>query len=180
MYLMKSYDIKMSTDVSYSVKSSDIMKARPRTKITLYSDIHELENLDELFGKDGTGFLLYEKSPRNGHWTCLIKHKKKIEFFDSLGYFPDDELKKIPMAMRKLIHEYFPYLVRLLDDYGWPVEYNHTKLQKNKPGVNTCGRWCLNRCVWKQISLESYVESYERLKEEGYNLDEFIAETQPV
>ena len=39
--------------------------------------------------------ILYETSPNNGHWTLLHETVEGIEFFDSYGGLPDEELKFI-------------------------------------------------------------------------------------
>jgi len=119
------------------------------TKIIKYSELSRYETIEDLLPKD-TDFriILIEQNYNSGHWACILRYGKTIEWFDSYGIKPDGELKFISTIKKKLLGEDHKYLTGLLneaDSRGWNVIYNKKKLQKLKDGINTCGRWVLLR-----------------------------------
>lgn len=82
---------------------------------------------------------------RNGHWCCVAIRYPNVYFFDSLGLFPDDELNKIPAEYRIRTNQNERVLGHILYEAkkkGYNIHYNDVKLQEDKPGINTCGRYC--------------------------------------
>ena len=55
----------------------------------------KVKTIEKLLSKHGAYFvLLYPvTSEINGHWACMTRYDKTIEFFDSYGIKIDDELK---------------------------------------------------------------------------------------
>jgi len=82
---------------------------------------------------------------KKGHWTCLIidNIRKIALFFDSLGLFPDNELKQIPYDIRENTDQLDRHIGRLLfslTGIGYKIYYNSIKFQKDE--AQTCGRFC--------------------------------------
>jgi hypothetical protein len=57
----------------------DIKFYFPKAKIYTYKDLRRFNSIDQLLPKDKDYcFVLYEHSPRSGHWVALMKNKKKM------------------------------------------------------------------------------------------------------
>lgn len=130
-----------------------------KTKILTYPQLYKYKSLDSLLKPYGCVVILYETKPAYGHWVCIIKHPNNtVEFFDSLGYFIDDELDIISMEFRKKNKEIYPYLTKLMLESGYKIIYNPIILQKDKNDISTCGRHVTLRLVLKDLSLNKYIK----------------------
>lgn len=97
--------------------------------------------------------ILYETAPNFGHWVLLHtlrspqSGKQTLEFFDSYGMKPDDELNHIPSQYRHDSKQTKKEVVRLLlaSPEDIPISYNEHTFQVPYPGINTCGRWVILR-----------------------------------
>ncbi len=151
--------------MDYSLSSNDILKLIDgKANLISYDSVYKYKSLDDLLGPHKVCIILYLTEHNYGHWVCLIKHgKKHIEFFDSYGTIPDDQLKSIDKDIRELYNQDHTYLIRLLLDSGYKVEYNHDQLQKYDTNTNSCGRHVAVRIIFKNMSLKKYtkmVKSY--------------------
>ena len=63
-----------------------------------YRELRDITQIEQIL-KDNSVVILYANKPKRGHWICLIRYIKNnvptLEFFDSYGFFPDDEKKII-------------------------------------------------------------------------------------
>lgn len=143
-----------------SLSTKDLMKALPDTKIWSYGQLRGVNELDDLFGRDGTCILLYESKQDYGHWCCMIQRKNKtVEVFDSYGIKPDNELNYIKSYWKKKLGQSYPKLTKLLiESSNKKFIYNQYRLQKMKPNINTCGRYCITRIKFKELSIDDYVK----------------------
>ena len=116
-----------------------------------YDELLNYKTLDEALGEYGALCVLYETSQNFGHWVAVIKNNDLIEFFDPLSSKPDREWKFIIAEYRKK-----PYLSHLMRESPYKLSYNEYKFQKNKRGINTCGRHCAMRIILKDYTLEQY------------------------
>lgn len=113
--------------------------------------------LDQFLGPARTAILLYELKPHSGHFIAVFERQGGvIEVFDSLGYVPDDELEFIPSQFRQRSNQDHSWLLCLLQQSGCRVEYNEVPLQRDVPGVATCGRWCIFRIAHRDISIKQF------------------------
>lgn len=110
-------------------------------KVVKYSSLHEYDNIEQLFDISNFVLLLYETKQNNGHWVGLVNKPKIIYFFDSYGYFPDDELQYSNIKFRKSNNMDYGYLSYLLLNTNKTIDYNDKQLQKVGNRINTCGRW---------------------------------------
>lgn len=163
-----------------------------------YNNILDAMNNDMLI-------LLYETDQLFGHWCCLFlrstldpvimsknilsgSHKNKksrknsrkleLEYFNSYGRMPDDELAHIPDYFRRISGQDFPHLSYLLNKLGKErkdikLVYNNHILQKSKPDINTCGRWVLCRLLMKSIPIDEFARIFQ--KNEFYNSDDLVS-----
>lgn len=134
-----------------------------------YNELKTINNIITLLTKYGSVILLYETSPRVGHWICLILHSstRTIEFFDSYGFKPDDESKFIPEEMWKM--NYLSILLKRASDQGYNIEYNEVPLQNiNDKTIATCGRWVVFRLLNKNIPLDLFQQRFKYYRDRDY------------
>ena len=124
--------------------SDDIIHYFPHAKITTYADLNKYKNIQQLLpAQEDFVFILYEDSPRTGHWVCLTRDiYSSINYFDSYGGKVDDPLKWTPPAQRKKLGQCVPYLSTLLNKTPEQVYWNDEDYQKDGFDINTCGRHC--------------------------------------
>jgi hypothetical protein len=132
----------------------EIMSLIPEATIIMSPDLRKLDKLPRL-----PLVILYETAPNFGHWTLLhdvprTTNKKDgyvIEFFDSYGMKPDDELAFISPEYRRETAQSKKEIVRLLAGLPArvPISYNEYQFQAplgaDGQPVNTCGRWIVLR-----------------------------------
>ena len=165
---------------SIPLSDSDIYnKLRGKTNIVLYRDLNKIKDIDQLL-KNDSAVILYEKSPKNGHWICLIRYmnhgKPTIEFFDSYGMFPESQKKFINNTFLKDSQQAFNKIADLLykamDRYV--VEYNDHKLQKWSPEIATCGPHVVARILMKDKPLAEYNKFLNSFKDKGLTPDDVV------
>lgn len=147
-----------------SLTNQDLMKlCKNKVKIMTYEELTKHDHINSILEPHGAAIILYETRNNYGHWVCVLRHKKnKIEFFDSYGLMPDDELKFVPKYFRKYKNMLYPHMTYLLEKSGCKIEYNHTKLQAKLEDVNTCGRWVGMRVNMKSYSLPEFVNFFKK------------------
>jgi hypothetical protein len=137
----------------------DIMRmVDGKTNVIEYNDLKNATNLENLFRND-TLVILYETRKGFGHWVCLIKRGiNHVDFFDPYGLKVDEELNIINENHIRQNDEgqVVPHLTSLLQNGGYRVDENLTKLQKFMKDVNTCGRWVVVRILLKHIEQKRF------------------------
>lgn len=103
--------------------------------------------------------ILYEDEPHSGHWVLLLRRDdNKLEFLDSYGLAPDDELKYADFSGCQAKGR---HLLRAALDH-WPVvEYLGSPIQEWREGVNTCGRYALLRWMDRRPTLAEWLRKYK-------------------
>lgn len=167
----------------------EVLKLAGRdAKVLLYPEIQNYDTLDQLFGNKNKIIILYlnEKTPKAtiGHWVLLTRvyrnGKQIIEFNDSYGGEIDSQLEYHNEEKREQLDQEHGYLSRLLynhciqDEANREIHYNELQLQKLKPNINTCGRFCGIRAHFYEIPLEKYQLIFKKLEDENYDLDDLI------
>lgn len=129
-----------------------IRMTKGKAKAMVYDDLRLVSHLEQLFDKTSCVFVLLQikgaVSPV-GHWIALIKHRDHIEHFDSYGLSVDQEI-----ALTYEKH----YLTDLIDNSRTNVVTSQKKLQAVREHVNTCGRWCVLRCLLKNINMREFYD----------------------
>jgi hypothetical protein len=144
-----------------------------------YHTLANAASLDDILGSSGAAILLYEMHSGEGHWTMISKkaetlsEPEHIEFFDPLGLDIDSELPRIPQHVRASLNEDVPHLTRLVRATGLPLVWNRMKLQRDIRDVNTCGRHCVVRWLFRKSSLHSYQAILTRNR--AYNPDFWVS-----
>jgi len=135
------------------VKPEDIIK---------YSDLSKYEKITDLLPEEKDfKIILIEDKYNSGHWVCVMRDKKNIEYFNSYGAKWDYEWKFINRMVRVCLGEDTNDMTRLMDEAesnGFNVSYNKYRFQRLSNSVQTCGRWVIFR-----------IETFKM----GYNNDQF-------
>jgi hypothetical protein len=170
---MERGGLKQAED--YALSDDDIRKLLGGgIKITPYSDLENCSNINQLFDSRGRAILFFpQESEREGHWCCMIRDGREIEFFDPYGKEPDAQKKGIPPSKLEQLHMDHPDLTRLLLQSGCRVIYNKVALQKLSNSVQTCGRHCVCRLLYYKYPIQRYREI---IKRSGLSPDEFSVE----
>ena len=147
---------------SVPFSGSDIMQIlNNKSKIMRYSDLTEFNHIDEVLSPYDNVVILYETKPNYGHWVCIMKHHERrpyLEFFDSYGLAPDEQLRFIKHGFRS------PVLTQLLSESRYPVIYNKQQLQDDYHNVSTCGRHVCMRLIMMEYPLSSYLRMFKSNK----------------
>jgi len=126
------------------------------TNILLYSDLDNINNIDDIFNTKNNVALLYQTEENFGHWVALIKKNNTIEFFDPYGLSVDEELKYSEYNLRTQDGQLVPHLTHLLNNSNYHIIINKCKLQKFKQDINTCGRHISWRIRMRDVELNEY------------------------
>jgi hypothetical protein len=133
-----------------------------------YHMLANAASFDNILGDSGACIILYELSEGSGHWVLVMKRPatptdpEHIEFFDPLGVPVDADLPRIDAHVRSQLHEDVPHLTQLIRESGLQVVWNRQKLQKDIRHVNTCGRHCVVRWLFRKTPLDRYQKSLTR------------------
>jgi len=141
-------------------------------KITSYPDLDKVSNINELFDSKGRAILFFpQSSEQEGHWCCLLKDGRHIEFFDPYGEAPDAQKNTISSSKLEQMRMSEPILHDLLVESPYKVVFNKVQLQKLSNCVNTCGRHCVSRLLHHRMSIQRYRQMLEK---SGENPDDFV------
>ena len=135
------------------LSDTDILKRlHGKTKVLVYSDFQEYDDLDSLLAPYGNVVFLLKMMPNYGHWMCIKRTGDRISFFDSYGEFPDKQKKHVPKGFLKESGQSYNKLCELLlkGSYKYTIEFSEYKYQKKDGKTATCGQWC---CVFIESGL---------------------------
>ena len=142
-------------------------------KILTYPMLEKYSDINQCFDKKGRCIILYlTEDEHTGHWCCMLRTKKGIEFFDPYGDRPDTQLDDVPYDRLQRMNEDEPYLMNLLKKSGLPVYYNKYAFQKSGGDINTCGRHCVSRLLHGGKSLKQYKSIIDKT---GLEPDDFVS-----
>ena len=115
-------------------------------KILTYNELAKVKTIEQPLPKHKSYFvLLYPvTSETNGHWVCLTRYDKTIEYFDSYGETPD-----IPFKWSTSNYKNNPrYLSELLKKTKLHIVYNSIDFQsKRDEMISTCGCYAVFRIL---------------------------------
>lgn len=162
--------------MEYLVSSDDIQRLFPKIQIIKYSDIHKINNVYDMIDNPHKAcFILYQDSVNSGHWCLLFERKDGIlEFFDPYGLEIDKQHSFFNDKTRKYTNQDKPYLTYLLLTNGDNIEYNNHRFQKMKDGINTCGKWCIHRLIYDDLTLDEYYNMFKKYKNKDKKINELI------
>lgn len=163
---------KLHEEIMTPLSAFEVLnKINRKVKYHTYPEIMNMKTMNDLLGKEKACILLYLTSKHYGHWTCVYEHNGKIYFFDSYGLIPDNELKFNDKAINKQLKQCYRKLTELFYQSGKPIEYNEHELQYKGKGISTCGRWCVVRLNYPDISVNNFAKLF---KDKNLTPDEII------
>jgi hypothetical protein len=155
--LLKAVGGGLSEDIATPLTGTDVQSMMNGSKMYTFKELRNINTAKELLGKDKCAIVLYELQPSNGHWTMVFERPNgDIECFDSLGFAPDSEIGFIPKSFAKESKQDHTHLLQLLANVPNSIEYNEKPLQENASGINTCGKWCIFRYAYKDLSIKQF------------------------
>lgn len=159
MNIIKKYE-------NIPLSNFDLLKlANNEANLILYSQLKNVNNIQEILGDYRACFILFEIKKGYGHWCLLFELPDgSLEFFNPYGGYPDDSLDYIDTDFRKKSNQYHSYLSELLYKSDYILTYNEYAFQKHKDNIKTCGRWCAVRLLFRKLSL---LDFYELFKKDG-------------
>ena len=128
-----------------SMDDTDIRYYLPDSKILTYSELSNYKKIEDLLPRHKSYFiLLYPvKSESDGHWVCLTRFDKTVEYFSSYGTKPDVEF-----GWSAQFKDTPHYLSKLLGKTNLRVTYNSIDFQNNKDfTISTCGAFAVFRIL---------------------------------
>lgn len=142
-----------------------------KIKIVDYKELQTYNNLENLLYPYNKVIILYNTAPYYGHWCTFWKYNNTIQFFDSYGVFPDDQIKYAKKNMPNLYNE-MPHLVYLLYKYDCPTFYNEFQFQKKANNINTCGRWVYYRLLNYELDEYEFYNLFKNIKDKDKKIVE--------
>jgi hypothetical protein len=139
-----------------------------KVSIYVYEDLEGFSDINDLLGEFGAVILLYQTKFNFGHWVALFKvNETTLEFYDSLGWNLDQELKLSSFNLRVHNGNEVFHLTHLIETSNYKVINNNTALQKDAKDDNTCGRWAGLRIRLRHIPLKKFVAMFQNLSYEN-------------
>ena len=123
------------------------------SNITTYERLGSYD-IGDLFENDCL-ILLYKVGTGSiGHWTTIIRRGKDcVEFMDPYGSALDFNLK--------FSNNKFPALSKILKEGGIKkIIFNNMRLQRMDNAISTCGRHCMLRVLFKNLTIEQYQRAF--------------------
>lgn len=151
---------KYITDViKNQALSNHDMEERGVRNIKLYDEFEQCRDLTDVFdGEDHCVILYQSKNASNGHWCLLLDHGESVEFFDSYGKKPDHWIPKS-------YNQQYPFLYEMIINDPRKCYYNDVAYQNIKcPSTATCGKWCLLRFMFREMTLEHFNKCFHNKK----------------
>lgn len=158
---------------SYALSDGDIRKLLGSgIKITTYPDLQNVERIDDLFDEMNRAILFVpQQNEQQGHWCCLMKKGRTIEFFDPYGEPPEAQKDTLDNAHLAKMRMNEPLLAELLTDNPYKIIFNKVQLQELKNDVNTCGRHCVARLLYHKYPIQKYRQIIQKSR---LSPDEFV------
>ena len=159
--------------MDYSLSDTDIRTLLgDGIKITTYPDLDKVSHINELFDRKGRAIIFFpQTNEQTGHWTCMLKRGRTIEFFDPYGEPPDYQKDFVPSGLLEKMKMKEPLLADLLLGSGYKILYNKEQVQKLANNVQTCGRHCVARLLFAKLPVKQYRKHIEK---SGVSPDEFV------
>ena len=145
----------------YSFSDTDMQTmTKNKYNIYLYHELSKYTKIDEILGPNKGAIILFQnESANSGHWCCIwLDDKDTLQFFDSYGLKPDDELQYSQYNLRIHNNVAVPHLSHLIEQSNYKLEWSTYKLQKMKDKTNTCGRYAAYRLLHRDMSNEEFAK----------------------
>ena len=130
------YESMDDDDIRFYLKDARILK---------YTDLAKVKDIEKLLPRHKSYIiLLYPvQSEESGHWVCITRFDKTLEYFDSYGNKPD-----IPLGWTPQFKNTPKYLTDLLNKTKLRKVYNSIDFQSKKDlNISTCGAYVVFRIL---------------------------------
>ncbi len=116
-----------------------------KARILTYNELSKYKTIEKLLPQHGSYFILLYPvgSEMNGHWVCLTRYDKTIEYFDSYGGKPDTPFNWPTTNFKDNPR----YLTELLNKTKLHIVYNTIDFQSKRQAISTCGAFCCFRIL---------------------------------
>jgi hypothetical protein len=159
---------------AYALSDTDIRNALgDDIGFVLYPQLEHMDHIDECFDSKNRCILFCpNSSPTTGHYVCMIRFPKYIEFFDPYGEKPEEFKAGISKTRLEQMDIDKPFLTRLMRESKIPIYYNTHQFQALDPNVATCGKHCITRLLYAPYNLNKY---YNIIKKSKMTPDDFVS-----
>lgn len=117
-------------------------------------------------------------SENNGHWICILNKPNSLEYFDPYGFSVKGEGKKLGLSTEDMdnldqdSNVMYNNLRNYCNENNKEFIQNTHKYQQSSPNIQTCGRHCVARLYFKDLTLNQYKNL---LKHMGMPADTFVS-----
>ena len=111
--------------------------------IIKYNELDNYNSIEQLLPSNKSWkIILIENEYNSGHWTLIMRYNNTIEWFNSYGTFPSEELDYIPNYKNQQLEQTIKYLNILLTKglNKFKIIYNKKKFQKLEDNINPLAR----------------------------------------
>lgn len=152
-------DLKKAEEIDLTGEDIHRM-TKGECNIIKYSDLTHYNNINDALGQYGACIILHEEEMNYGHWILLFKvNSTTLEHFDSYGLTLEQELRIAPQTTDE---QGRPLLSTLINKSGYKLIENLHQLQEKKEHVNSCGRWCVGRLIFRDEPLNEFVRLFTK------------------
>ena len=164
---------KLQQQIKEEITDSDLTRyfgKRDFKNILKYSDLANYNSIQQLLPRNKSWkIILIEHEYNSGHWTLLLRYNNTIEWFNSYGSFPSEELDYISQYKNAQLDQQVKHLNILLTQAlpKFNIIYNKRKLQQLENGINTCGKWVILRIIMMEkynMDLAQFLQFVDKLK----------------
>jgi len=140
--------------------------------IIKYSSLKDYKSITDLLPSDKSyKIILIEDDINKGHWVLALRMNGTVEFFNSYGEPVDKQKSMIGECKNALLGQTKNYLSKLFRSRPKDIKYvwNDKALQRQKEGINTCGRWVILRILMmKDMNME--LDEFQRVMKNNKRL----------
>jgi hypothetical protein len=131
-----------------------------------YSNLKNITNIEQLLPAT---IILYQNDGDVGHFVCIFLNTEGIQYFDPLGYFPDWYLGKVDNITRIKMNENFTYMINLLLNSKYKVNYNATRLESKDTSM--CGHFVGVRLALHNLTCDEFIKIFKTKNKTKYYND---------
>lgn len=139
--------------MNYPISGDNILAiCNGKANIVINSQLGKYSNIDSILGKDGAAIIFYDKKDDDvGHWSCLFRKGKYLEFFDPYGLDIDGPLKFTGGRS---------YLTNLCLNSKYRITFNPYSIQKYSNNISTCGRFVGLRLLLRELDIHQFAKLF--------------------
>lgn len=172
--------IEIKKRITVPLTDGDIEKHTGLKEVLKYSELKNYPSIEALLPTDKSAvIILIEDKLNSGHWVCVMRYGKTIEYFNSYGAKWDTDWKFINRMVRMVLGENTDEMTRLMDKAsadGWTTIWNKHRFQKIDSKIQTCGRHCVLRIEMMKMgyTLPEYYDFIKKREKESGEKSDFI------